>query len=214
MRERLREDNGSILMEMIMVIPIYFMLMGCVFFVGDFFLARSKLLDTERMYSWLYQFRHEPKPTGLLKKTAQETFFDNAKVGDQTLIDEKFKADEYQWSVANFSFSSLTASASSWVWGWVNLASERPLTGKTNDLTARTNRGDDFSSSTLMRTSFSEQAYRTWSGSALCRGEDWNRNVYRSPWPYKDSPHPTPSIPVEIESIDYERFKTYVQWSL
>ena len=54
-----RHDNGSVVMEFLMVLPIYFALMGGTFWIGELFIARDDLLISDRVASNHWGVRHD-----------------------------------------------------------------------------------------------------------------------------------------------------------
>lgn len=61
--ERLRSgpgERGSVLMEGVLVLPIYLMMLGSLFILGDLARGRIKLLEIERFTTWIGGDRWQP----------------------------------------------------------------------------------------------------------------------------------------------------------
>lgn len=59
-----RGECGSVLMEGVLVLPLYLMLLGVLFIVGDLAMGRLAMLAGERTVTWLAgdRFGHDPDP--------------------------------------------------------------------------------------------------------------------------------------------------------
>lgn len=56
-----RERRGSILLETVLVIPLYMILLGGIFWIGDLILARQQLVIADRYIAWNKGMRHSEK---------------------------------------------------------------------------------------------------------------------------------------------------------
>ena len=98
-----RRDAGSILMETVLVIPLYMILLGGIFWIGDLIATRQQLVVAERYVAWNKGLRYDDKgeiDTGTLHKL----FFTDAEGAPDpfhtpTLGDGKIDAT-FDWSHA------------------------------------------------------------------------------------------------------------------
>lgn len=55
----IKSERGSVLMEFVLVAPLYLCLFGAMFLTGELLLSRSRLWNNDRFLAWLAQDRHE-----------------------------------------------------------------------------------------------------------------------------------------------------------
>lgn len=67
-RLRVRGEGGSVLLEGILVLPIYLMLLGALFIIGDLMRARMKLQVVERCITWIGGDRYSGHGADGMKK--------------------------------------------------------------------------------------------------------------------------------------------------
>ncbi len=82
-------ERGSVLMETVIAIPLYIVLIGGMFWLGDLLLAKHKLVTADRYAAWNAGNRHAGG-TGGIKDKIQNTLFAQSKVGDQKVQSIKF----------------------------------------------------------------------------------------------------------------------------
>ena len=68
-------ERGSVLMETILVIPLYIAFLSGIFMLGDLGLGRSRLNAGDRFAVWLAGDRHANKDDAAVKKAASGAFF-------------------------------------------------------------------------------------------------------------------------------------------
>lgn len=79
----LSDEKGSVLMETIMVIPLFVVLIGGIFWLGELILAKHKLVNADRFSAWTAGNRHADSGAGEIKGKLQENIFPEEQVGDQ-----------------------------------------------------------------------------------------------------------------------------------
>ncbi|MCL1856629.1 MAG: hypothetical protein FWF84_03170 [Kiritimatiellaeota bacterium] len=92
--------RGSVLMETVLVLPLYLTLLGGLFIVGDMLLGRLRLSAVERTYTWLVADRFDDvRPS--LHATLQEMVPEDALPAGASRVSVKRTADgtyvENQW---------------------------------------------------------------------------------------------------------------------
>ena len=92
-------DNGSVLMETILVIPLYIAFFSGIFMLGDLELGRGRLNAGDRFAVWLAGNRHVNKNDDAVKRAASGAFFPEPEFSGGTAIEsfssDKSKADFY-----------------------------------------------------------------------------------------------------------------------
>ena len=71
-RIRLRGDRGSVMMEFIIVLPIYLCLFGGLFLTGEILLGRERLPENDRILAWLCEYCGKDDLVGVV--TAPDRF--------------------------------------------------------------------------------------------------------------------------------------------
>ena len=77
-------ERGSVLMETILVIPLYIAFLSGIFMLGDLALGRSRLNAGDRFAVWLAGNRHLNKDDGAVKSAASKAFFPKSEFADGT----------------------------------------------------------------------------------------------------------------------------------
>ena len=230
------------MMEFLLVMPIYFVLFGGTFWIGELFIHRQKLLQLDRNAAIHAGLRHN---RGSMAMTTLGLYFFGipADADSPTLIDGKqmralkTDKDQYPWAMAVGGKASMRAPMPPWTKGWLNVetlwnsltltlteiqVTMQPLTSN-NETTY------NFLSAALMRTKGSEQGYRSWHPRQVCdegalpvMSAVWYEKVYNADDPYKtvqqyrnnlSSLQDDTSKPSPPNRKDYERFWMYWTWS-
>ncbi|MEI7945369.1 MAG: TadE family protein [bacterium] len=238
----MKKSKGSIMMEFLLVMPIYFVLFGGTFWIGELFIHRQKLLQLDRNAAIHAGLRHN---RGSMPITTLGLYFFGipADADSPTLMDGKqmralkTDKDQYPWAMAVGGKASMRAPMPPWTKGWLNVetlwnsltltlteiqVTMQPLTSN-NETTY------NFLSAALMRTKGSEQGYRSWHPRQICDegtptvlSSVWYTKVYNADDPYKtvqqyrnnlSSLQDDTSKPSPPNRKDYERFWMYWTWS-
>ena len=80
-------DRGSVLMETILVIPLYIAFLSGIFMLGDLGLGRSRLNAADRFAVWLAGNRHLNKDDGAVKSAASTAFFPKSEFAEGTAVE-------------------------------------------------------------------------------------------------------------------------------
>lgn len=80
----LRDERGSVLMEAVIAIPLFLVLIGGTFWIGELILAKQKLVGSDRFAAWNAGNRHAGG-TGGIRPALQQQLFPEHKVGSQNL---------------------------------------------------------------------------------------------------------------------------------
>jgi len=238
----MKTSKGSIMMEFLLVMPIYFVLFGGTFWIGELFMHRQKLLQLDRNASFHAGIRHD---RGSLVVMSLGIYFFGVPFDfdSPTLTDArqmralKTDKDQYPWAMAVGGKASMRAPLPPWTKGWLNVETlwnsmiltmtEFQVT--TTPLTSNNETTYNFLSAALMRTKGSEQGYRSWHPRQLCDegtptalSAVWYTKVYNADDPYKtvqqyrsnlSSLQDDTSKPSPPNRKDYERFWVYWAWS-
>ena len=93
------ERRGSVLMETILVIPLYIAFFSGIYLLGDLELGRNRLAAADRFAVWLAGSRYEDKDDEAVKKDASKAFFPDGEFAEGTKLESfssgKTKADWY-----------------------------------------------------------------------------------------------------------------------
>ena len=93
------ERRGSVLMETILVIPLYIAFFSGIYLLGDLELGRNRLTAADRFAVWLSGSRYEDKDDSAVKKDASAAFFPDGEFAEGTKLESfssrKTKADWY-----------------------------------------------------------------------------------------------------------------------
>ena len=239
---KMKASKGSIMMEFLLVMPIYFVLFGGTFWIGELFIHRQKLLQLDRNAAIHAGLRHN---RGSMAMTTLGVYFFGTPSGadSPTLIAGKqtralkTDKDQYPWAMAVGGKASMRAPMPPWTKGWLNVETLwNSLTLTLTEiqvtlqpLTSNNETTYNFLSAALMRTKGSEQGYRSWHPRQICdegavtvTSAVWNEKVYNADDPYKtvqqyrsnlSGPQDDTSKPSPPTRKDYERFWVYWHWS-
>ncbi len=77
-------ERGSVLMETVIAIPLFLVLIGGMFWLGELMLAKHKLVASDRFAAWNAGNRHG-NGTGGIDAKLKENMFATDQVGDQEI---------------------------------------------------------------------------------------------------------------------------------
>jgi hypothetical protein len=222
--------------------PIYFVLFGGTFWIGELFMHRQKLLQLDRNAAFHAGIRHDRDSLSMM--TLGEFYFGLPSGDDSpTLIDGKqmralkTDRDQYPWAMAVGGKASMRAPLPPWTKGWLKaetlwnsmILTMTELQVTTTPLTSNNETTYNFLSAALMRTKGSEQGYRSWHPRQVCDegtpsvvSAVWNTKVYNADDPFKtvqqyrsnlSSLQSDTATPTAPNRRDYERYLIYWFWS-
>ena len=125
-------DNGSILLEFLLVMPIYFALIGGTFWIGDLQLNRDNLLISDRLAAGHWGGRHDwdndkrSPNDDTMRFRLNLWLFDilNQSIGDSAIVtgveqSRYLQHAKYSWSQTVGSKTSLWVPLPSWTESWL-----------------------------------------------------------------------------------------------
>ncbi len=90
--------QGSVLMETILVIPLYIAFLSGIFLLGDLELGRNHLIAADRFGVWLSGTRHAEMESDEVKKETSEAFFSNDQFAEGTEVESlRMNPQEVNW---------------------------------------------------------------------------------------------------------------------
>lgn len=238
----MRSSRGSVMMEFLLVMPIYFVLFGGTFWIGELFVHRQKLLQLDRNAAIHSGIRHD---RGSIAMDALGRLYFGTPTGADSptlLAGKQMRAlkkdkDQYPWGMAVGGKSSMRAPLPPWTKGWLTVETlwnsmtlkATQLQVETTPLTANNEMTYNFLSAALMRTKGSEKGYRSWHARQVCdegavtvKSAVWCEKVYNADDPYKtvqqlrsnlSSLQSDTATPSAPNRRDYERYGMYWTWS-
>lgn len=97
--KKMMTERGSVLMETILVIPLYIAFFSGIYLLGDLELGRNRLTAADRFAVWLSGSRYEQKDDDAVKNNASKTFFPDGEFAEGTKVESfashKTKVDWY-----------------------------------------------------------------------------------------------------------------------
>lgn len=130
---RLLQNNGSIVLEFLLVMPIYFALIGGTFWIGDLLLNRDNLLISDRLATGHWGGRHDwdndkrKQNDDTMRSRLNFRLFDimNQSPGNSPIVTNVVQSrvlqdTNYSWSQTVGSKTSLWAPQPSWTRGWLH----------------------------------------------------------------------------------------------
>lgn len=211
---RRKNDHGSILMETVLVIPLYLAFLSGVFWLGDLALLRSKSTFFDRLAAWGSGNRQQPFNSQSAAAFIQSNFLRFQDVGQQGVsslrLDRMPGNDE--WSALYSSTADVSINPPPWTDGWRRAALTMmegsgglsPVTFRSREINA------EFMHRNLMRArnKFRENS----TPESLSKNLDWLNKVYALKWP--EWPQKAPSaVNGASPCVRYDRHSAYVQWS-
>ena len=224
-RERARDDAGSVLLETILVIPLYMVLIGGIMWLGDLILARERLVISDRYAAWNIGNRNSPRTLGGVRAKIQSIFFNPGHKGYENVDGATGgTARPRRWWAQRYARITLAIEAPSWTKPWLSFGDifwgatlkekfdgvdgRGPLSGGGG--TPYFSKGN----MVLMRTGHSDKNryFRNWRGQDLAdptlRQWHW-RKIEPEPWPPAFGQVPSPFH----RGQEYRRYGQYERWS-
>ena len=208
--------SGSILMETVLIIPLYLVALSGIFWVGDLALLRSKSTFFDRVASWCSGNRHDEKSSSAIQNDLNQNFLEASKVGNQQVdqIRLRSKGSGEAWSFIAGASVTVSAEPPVWTQGWrqVGMLMMGEQDRKLEKRSFQSRETDsEWMHQTLMRTS---DKYRdSVTPKQLAEKMEWLNRVYASPWPDSWTQENSPSVSGASPCMEYERHNKYVEWS-
>ena len=96
--KRMMTERGSVLMETILVIPLYIAFFSGIYLLGDLELGRNRLTAADRFAVWLTGIRYEEKDDDAARQEATEAFFPSGEFAEGTKIESfSSRRTEVDW---------------------------------------------------------------------------------------------------------------------
>ena len=209
--KNVKTRQGAILLETLIVLPVYMVLIGGIMWIGDLSLAKQQCIIADRYGAWNLGNMHRGSYSRL-GKDLQERFFPTKAHPHQTsTLSPSGPANKNRWWNAAYARARLQMSMPVWTRGWLSTASEVHL-GETVEEQLSVE-GRDVSGikhhTVIMRTWHSkEDTYpRNWSGRSLSGLTGaWSWLVADEPWPMDPRTMPRVSM---LDGEEYERYEPY-----
>lgn len=204
---KVKLSTGSVMMEFLLVMPIYFVLFGGTFWIGELFIHRQKLLQLDRNATFHAGIRHDrgSMSMAILNRfyfdTDKDPGFDISKMTEwKQMRALKADQDRYPWLMVVGGKASLKTPLPPWTKGWLNVETlwksmilkATQIKVETTPLTSNNEMTYNFLSAALMRTKGGEGGYRSWHPRQLCDESSvpvtsavWHQKVYNADDPYK-----------------------------
>jgi hypothetical protein len=220
------ERAGSILLETLLVLPLYLVALGGMLWIGDIKLARQKLVVSDRYAAWNAGNRHRSSKSGI-DGEIRHAFFRFEEIGRQSLAGVAYEGGEaIAWSAPVGAAVTLRMAMPEWTRGWLAgsalwsaaaaPAGAETLTGRRVEQASR--------HVVLMRNRYGEAAYRSprWLPAMLADwSRPWDEYVWREPWPATDDLkgmsadglRPYTRAPSGPAGYEHRRHGGYVRWS-
>ena len=213
------DRQGSVLMETVLVIPLYLVLLSGVFWLGDLSLLRAKTTFFDRLAAWSSGNRHE-KNSGSPAEQLEQDFLNPAQVGKQEV--ESVRTDSAASGDAWSRIAGATVKAALeppvWTQSWRSggsLMLEGGRSGGNGKLQRTSLRSREIEAEWMHRVLMrSSQTYREEvTPQTLAEKVEWRSRVYDASWPSEWSGEQNSPVSGGSPCLEYERHQAYVQWS-
>ncbi len=227
-KDRKRDAReGVILMELVIAVALFVVMIGGTMWLGDIILAKCKLVSADRYAAWSGGNRHMLAKERI-EQDIQEYLFPFENVGDQRVESVEYERGTPEtWSTYFGARVDFMMFMPLWTEGWLRAGVAWDGAPALANLAVFTGRDPDAADgpshhAVLMRTPFSEIAYRTWSPQELADWSlPWDWAVFQEDWPEVGDLAGTsageltfaPAAPPEPPGFEHERHEPYVEWS-
>lgn len=232
-----RREAGSVLMEFLLVLPIYFALLGGVFQTGELLLSRTNSLISDRVAAAAAASRYDETYRSI--GGYLNSFLLGSRSGNyirSVAIYEYLPHPDYSWSGTLGSKVSITVPTPSWVAGWLSyngaILNNESTSEHAKTYTLMSRIGQKYNYVSFMRTKKGETGYRSLHPGELCYeagllpvvNSVWYKYVYQEKFASHDKDNmnlksgaPAGQSRAKInfsdrDQKDYKRFPTYVLW--
>lgn len=215
MRRSFHHVRGSILMETVLVIPLYLVVLSGIFWVGDLALLRSKSTFFDRFAAWSSGNRFANASQSGIQSNLEQNFLQASQVGDQK-VDRVNTATRSSsvWSAIAGGAATVSVEPPVWTQGWrragVTMMESDAAELQRTSLRSREVE-DSFLHRALMRT---DDTYRDKAKPrALAEKMEWLTRVYMAQWPTEWIKEMSPAVSGGKPCLNYDRHMMYVVWS-
>lgn len=213
---KVRQETGSILMETVLVIPLYLALLSGIFWIGDLALLRSKSTFFDRFAAWGSGNRHQELSSGDSQKFLTDCFLSSSKVGQQRVdsVSTAKSPSAEVWSSIVGASSTVSIEPPVWTDAWRRSALAL-MEGKDSPLPRTSFRSRETDRALLHRNIMrSPNDFREKSTpQSLAEKQEWLSRVYYSKWPDEWTEQKISSVSGASPCMKYERFGAFVKWS-
>jgi len=215
MNDMRHNSRGSILMETVLVIPLYLVILSGIFWVGDLALLRSKSTFFDRVAAWSAGNRFAQGSQSGIKSSLEQDFLQQSQVGDQQVEKVRTtKGSSPAWSGIAGAATTVALEPPVWTQGWrrVGVAMMEKEVDELKKTSFRSREiDDDYLHRTIMRTT---DSYRDKVKSrALGEQMAWLNRVYMGSWPTEWTKEVSQSVSGGNPCLKYDRHMMYVLWS-
>ena len=209
------DGRGSILMETVLVIPLYLVILSGIFWVGDLALLRSKSTFFDRFAAWSSGNRFSQASQSGIKSDLEQNFLLASHVGDQQVDKVRTaKNSASSWAAVAGGATTVSVKPPVWTQGW-RRAGAAMMEANVSELQRTSFRSREIDAeylhSTLMRTgdTFRDKATPRSLGEQMT----WMSRVYMGPWPTTWTREVSSPVTGGKPCLNYDRHAMYVLWS-
>ena len=212
--------QGSVLMETVLVIPLYIAFLSGIFLLGDLELGRNHLTAADRFGVWLSGTRHAEMESDEVKKEMSDAFFPDQQFAEGTEVESlRMNPEDVDWYCIVRGGSKLKMVLPQWAVGCrkgvlriladIGTSPEKEMW---DDLSFKAREIEEKDTHTvLMRAKYEE---REKTARELARGTPgWYREYRTAYIDRKGVPNDRPSAQTVCEGSEYIRLGEYEQWS-
>lgn len=211
-----KKERGSILMETVLVIPLYLALLSGIFWTGDLALLRSKSTFFDRFAAWGSGNRHEILSSGASRSLLNGHFLRFENVGQQSVdsIQTAESPSGNAWTFIAGAFTVVGIEPPVWTDAWRRSALTM-LEADDSPLHRTSFRSREIDAAFLHRNimrvknDFREKS----TPQTLAEKLEWLSKIYYSPWPDEWTERKSAAVSGTSACMKYERHDAFVQWS-
>lgn len=212
--------QGSVLMETILVIPLYIAFLSGIFLLGDLELGRNHLIAADRFAVWMSGTRHTEMESDEVKKETSEAFFPADHFAGGTKVDSlRTNPENVNWYAIVRGGTRLKMALPQWAVGCrkgvLRVLADigaSPDEKMWDDLSFKAREIEENDTHTVMMRAKYEEREKT----ARELAQDapvWYRE-YRTAYVDREGvPNDTPSSLIVCEGAEYIRLVEYERWS-
>ncbi|MBT5604900.1 MAG: hypothetical protein HN742_12545 [Lentisphaerae bacterium] len=194
-----RGESGSVLLETVVIMPLYMLLIGCAMWFGELALVKQRLTVADRYAAWSLGNRHRESSALMqaIKDEVAEQFTPESDALDLETAVSLSTGDRSLWGCDYSAGVSALTTMSTFTQGWIAAGEGLGNSGSGDGIPQRmgyfvgrdVQRGEGEAYRghvVIMRSRASSDSPRTWSGRQLSdQAKPWLKNVYQEGWPYE-----------------------------
>ena len=189
-----KTETGSVLLETVIVIPLFMLLIGGIMWVGQLIYDKQKLVIADRYVAWNVGNRWNPGfGSGDMQGAVQQKFFPDA-VHDQVVVLSPVLGTVNRWWWEGFAGVNLNVTIPPWTLGW--FAADAAINGRGTPASPVALQGRDVVSSSGNYEGHVVIMRSDWTGSTRYGSANVNQNLgigYVSVFSGEDWAPPVPS---------------------